>query len=426
MATIAHEIDMVIAFDTTQSMHWYIANAINAMQKVIDMLAKKNLSIRFSVVLYRDYDQDRAEEYVVKTLPFTPDVYKVKRYLQYATAAGGQDGPEAVDAAMKAILDADWRPKAQKMAVIVADAPPHALGPDGQGDYFPTLKALKGAGGHDPVELTAQLSRKGIAVFSAICGNIGMYARGTSFFARLSARTNGQCIRIKSAEKTSETIVACAMAEYSSYLLSAKAAELEKKVRAELPDITTEEMFDKLEELVAEDPDLEDVDTLSDACVVGAGYSAAMGAFSDMDEMRKALDSAKFEPSKEETCDEEEYEMVRVETAPGPYLTRSLEGPEDDKLPVTRSLAGVPTAEEEDEEDEVDEESKAPMFTSCGSSEGATAGPTFRSAPVGAAKRPSPAAATTYKRVRKTNDVSKKGPPNRRMLMRALEIGATA
>lgn len=40
----------------------------------------------------------------------------------------GGDGPEAVTAGMKAALDLQWRPQASKMAVLIADAPPHGIG----------------------------------------------------------------------------------------------------------------------------------------------------------------------------------------------------------------------------------------------------------------------------------------------------------
>lgn len=38
------------------------------------------------------------------------------------------DGPEAVTAALKAAIELNWRPMASKMAVLIADAPPHGIG----------------------------------------------------------------------------------------------------------------------------------------------------------------------------------------------------------------------------------------------------------------------------------------------------------
>ena len=37
----------------------------------------------------------------------------------------GGDGPEAVSAGLKAACDMEWRPNAAKIAVLIADAPPH-------------------------------------------------------------------------------------------------------------------------------------------------------------------------------------------------------------------------------------------------------------------------------------------------------------
>lgn len=40
----------------------------------------------------------------------------------------GGDGPEAVTAALKAALELTWRPTSSRMAVLIADAPPHGIG----------------------------------------------------------------------------------------------------------------------------------------------------------------------------------------------------------------------------------------------------------------------------------------------------------
>lgn len=40
----------------------------------------------------------------------------------------GGDGPEAVTAGLKAAMELEWRPAASKMAVLIADAPPHGIG----------------------------------------------------------------------------------------------------------------------------------------------------------------------------------------------------------------------------------------------------------------------------------------------------------
>ncbi|KAL7009959.1 hypothetical protein EMMF5_000868 [Cystobasidiomycetes sp. EMM_F5] len=89
-------------------------------------------SLRLAIVAYRDHPpQD--ETYVTKNLPFTSDVGQVKEFLKSLYASGGGDGPEAVTAAMHECLSLEWRQEASKMAVLVADAPPHGIGEYGDG-----------------------------------------------------------------------------------------------------------------------------------------------------------------------------------------------------------------------------------------------------------------------------------------------------
>lgn len=62
---------------------------------------------------------------------------------------------------MKAALDYEWRPRASRMCVLIADAPPHGLGEYGDGfsDGSPD--------GEDPLDLARQMANRGIAMVSS-------------------------------------------------------------------------------------------------------------------------------------------------------------------------------------------------------------------------------------------------------------------
>ena len=49
----------------------------------------------------------------------------------------GGDGPEAVADALDEVRQLEWREKACKICVFIADAPPHGLGDKNSGDGFP-------------------------------------------------------------------------------------------------------------------------------------------------------------------------------------------------------------------------------------------------------------------------------------------------
>ncbi len=78
--------------------------------------------VRFAMVLYRD----RGDQYVTRVTPFTGDIQQFAAQLKAVSAAGGGDGPEDVNEALRvAASDLDWRPGAVKLAFLLGDAPPH-------------------------------------------------------------------------------------------------------------------------------------------------------------------------------------------------------------------------------------------------------------------------------------------------------------
>ena len=64
---------------------------------------------------------------------FNTDLKMMQAAVQELKAAGGGDGPEALTAALYEALKAPWRPNATKVCILIADAPPHGLEPEGDG-----------------------------------------------------------------------------------------------------------------------------------------------------------------------------------------------------------------------------------------------------------------------------------------------------
>lgn len=59
----------------------------------------------------------------------------MKNWLAGLSATGGGDGPEAQAAAMGDALKMPWRSDAEKVVVLITDAPPHGIGDSG--DFWP-------------------------------------------------------------------------------------------------------------------------------------------------------------------------------------------------------------------------------------------------------------------------------------------------
>ena len=138
-------LQLVIVLDCTGSMASAMAAVKRAVLSVVDEMHAKmtesgiksddlseNITVQFSLITYRDYRDMPA---CADPLPFGgPDA--VRAGIEAEDATGGDDFPECVELALHyAQTKLEWEDKADKMMLLVTDAPPHAQG--GVGDYYP-------------------------------------------------------------------------------------------------------------------------------------------------------------------------------------------------------------------------------------------------------------------------------------------------
>jgi len=115
-------IDLVLAYDSTGSM----IPVIRAVKQRLDLLIEESARIvpnlRLSLFTYRD----QGEEYVFYGTPLTYATENLKAFVQVAEANRGGDLPEAVTPTVEAAIKRlDWRKDAQKVIVVIGDAPYH-------------------------------------------------------------------------------------------------------------------------------------------------------------------------------------------------------------------------------------------------------------------------------------------------------------
>ena len=117
------KLDLLLTIDATGSMSDEMRYLQVEMVGILDRLKAANpgLDIRIGYIVYRD----RGDDYIVREEAFTSDLEAFKTSLGEQAAQGGGDFPEAMQDAMKAGLDFDWREDAIKVNMLVADAPPH-------------------------------------------------------------------------------------------------------------------------------------------------------------------------------------------------------------------------------------------------------------------------------------------------------------
>lgn len=151
----------------------------------------------------------------------------MKTNLNTLFAAGGGDGPEAVTAALKAATDLvrvtsgrvspqDWRDGAARMAILVADAPPHGIGEvrcarrtssPQYGDGFPNGSPDN----EDPIMLARKMAAMGISLFMVACEPaLSGYQHAVDFYQGLVHITSGMLVPLTTASLLSHVVIAAA------------------------------------------------------------------------------------------------------------------------------------------------------------------------------------------------------------------------
>lgn len=114
-------LDLVLALDTTQSMHDDIPMLRRDLVPMLEQEIQGYDSVRFGFMLYRDYFED----YLVRRLDWVDSLEAVQDRLNRIRVAGGRDIPEAVYEALWGTLQGfDWFSE-DRMIILIGDAPPH-------------------------------------------------------------------------------------------------------------------------------------------------------------------------------------------------------------------------------------------------------------------------------------------------------------
>ncbi|KAK3278982.1 hypothetical protein CYMTET_13114 [Cymbomonas tetramitiformis] len=235
------ELDLVICMDSTGSMGSYILQAQKSVKEIVTKIQQEEkCDVRFSLIAYRDHPpQDKT--FVTKVFPFTTDIDEMKAYVDTLSARGGGDGPEAVTAALDELLKLPFRPNAAKVAVLIADAPPHGLEPSGDG--FPNGDPE----GRDPLQIAQQLAAHGVVIYPVGCEPaLGNYTFARDFMCNLAEITEGQAIPLSSAKLLPRVILGGAEEEVTLERLSREVAQ--EMDKPENRGMAEEELVEKMAE----------------------------------------------------------------------------------------------------------------------------------------------------------------------------------
>jgi Mg-chelatase subunit ChlD len=142
----AVKVDVVFVLDTTGSMGGLLEGAKRKIWSIANEIArgKPTPEIRIGLVAYRD----KGDAYVTQETDLTDDLDGIYKKLLAFKAAGGGDGPEHVNAGLKAGIEKmSWSADKDALRIIflVGDAPPH----EDYGDNFDHNSLAKEAIGKD-------------------------------------------------------------------------------------------------------------------------------------------------------------------------------------------------------------------------------------------------------------------------------------
>jgi hypothetical protein len=135
-------LDLAVVVDCTGSMGDELSFIQHELEGILGAVGRRHagISMRVAIVAYRDH----GDAFVVETTPFGTVAEAIATLARYR-ADGGGDGPEAVDEALAATAKLPWSSDAKtaRVAVHIADAPPHA---NGQQVLIDATRALAAAG----------------------------------------------------------------------------------------------------------------------------------------------------------------------------------------------------------------------------------------------------------------------------------------
>lgn len=195
-------LDMVIAFDTTDSMSAYINAVKTHVKELVPKLFSSNPDLRIGIVAFGDYCDMKAPTLYGKAyqvLDLTNDENKIIKFINEAQDTSGGDGDEFYELVIKKITEETaWREGSTKAVLLIADAAPHKVG------Y--SYKGIISNAQIDWREEAKKASELGIKFDTMTIDP--MYVE---WYKELSAMTNGVSVPFKNSGKTSQVIEAAAL-----------------------------------------------------------------------------------------------------------------------------------------------------------------------------------------------------------------------
>lgn len=127
-------IDFVFILDITGTMQPQINGIRSNIEGFIQGLIQKGVDANAGLITFTDY--------LEKTYPLTPDIKQFTQWLAPLRAAGGLDEKENALEALAQASNMRFRPAANRIAILITDAPYHQVGERGNGRTKYTTQSI--------------------------------------------------------------------------------------------------------------------------------------------------------------------------------------------------------------------------------------------------------------------------------------------
>lgn len=331
-------LDLVFGIDCTSSMGPYIAAAKESLLSIATRFQQQYPGegrLRVGVVAYQDHSPQPAA-YITKVHSLSPDISAARTFINELRAYGGGDGPEAVGAALGKIVESEWRADATKVAVLIADAPPHGLGEAGDGFSQGVPNST------DPFVAVDALAAAGISLYPVGClPALNQYRFAIPFFVEAARKTGGKAVALSGARRLGDVILGAGLVEIGLTDLRAEAQRRVAAVAEANPAWTTRQVHVQVAADLQEEGmvyrSLAGAPDLKDKTKNGALFADVTNLSAAREKAPKAVVEA---PTVDDTIvDRDEFPVYRSLAA---SAADDDEFADDDELPVYRSASSEP------------------------------------------------------------------------------------
>ncbi len=127
-------VDFVFIVDITGTMQAHINGVKDNIESFVHSLSNRGIEYRLGLILFSDF--------VERTYQPTSDVKEFQSWMAKVFASGGFDEKENALEAIQIASKMKWLPAANRVAVIITDAPYHQFGEKGNGRTYMTTETI--------------------------------------------------------------------------------------------------------------------------------------------------------------------------------------------------------------------------------------------------------------------------------------------